>query len=331
MLPRVRAPAHNPLPWLLALVLGSPVHGGCGDDGEAAPPHPVEARPRAEGASGEDVAAPWAERLAAPTVPDLLTALAQPHAEVREHLGPHRLEVTTDFELAAPDPPAEAVPELDAPIVRDQAVHDQLVLRWDAAPESGVRLSLSQANDHDRGRDVVLLGETIHVRHAHRPWVHYPRDSDLIEQWLDDAQRSVHDAVQLAAPRLALRATPLPNAGLEGGPAVEIALELAEREDPSLVAAGPTQGWRTSAEIQAVEGTLVLDASSGAWLSAAIDVRYRLPGADERAQQGQLTLQAQVAPGSPGPIEAPEGSRPLPSRLRYDDEQRRLLDGLAAP
>lgn len=334
MLPRVRAPAHVPMLLLLAISLGS--SGACGDDGATqAPSEPEPAPALPIPAAPDDEAAPsWSERLAQPSVADLLAALAQPHAVTREHVGPHQLQVTTDVELLGTEP-APAVVPLDGPVVEDRSVHDELALRWaapiDDGPDPGPRLSLSQANDHERGRDVVVIGPTVHVRHAHRPWYHYPLDGDLLELWLDDAQRSVHDAVRLAAPRLSLRAAPVDGAGLAGGPAVEITLARAEGDDRSLVAAGPTQAWRAAAEIEAVEGTLRLDAQSGAWLSADLDVRYRLPAADGRTLAGRLRLRAQLAPGSGGTIAAPEGSRPLPQRLRYDDEQRRLLDGLAAP
>ncbi|MEX1369031.1 MAG: hypothetical protein AB1Z98_38245, partial [Nannocystaceae bacterium] len=71
-------------------------------------------------------------RLADPAVPDLLAALAQPHADLRSSLGSHRLHTVTDFELAAPgsaqaEPP---LPAVDAPVVQPQAVHDELTLVW---------------------------------------------------------------------------------------------------------------------------------------------------------------------------------------------------------
>ncbi len=313
---------------LRLLALGSGV-GSCAQDssGEASPRAaeiPTAERPAA--------AEPWTERLTEPTVPDLLAALAQPHARVRQRLGPHRLEVTTDTELTPVGDPPSLHPPLDAPVVSDQAVHDQLQLRWAEPPAPTEALfALSQSNDHERGRDVIVVGQTVHVRQAHRPWFHYTRDSDLVELWLDDAQRSVHDAIELAAPRLALDATTVEGAGLEGGPAVEITLALAETTTSSLIAAGPTQGWRRRIELRAVEGRVRVDAISGAWLVAAVDVRYQLPGADGRTLEGHLRLDAEVAVGAPGTIEAPPESRPVPQRLRYDDEQRRLLDGLAAP
>ncbi len=331
MLPRVAGSQHHGTHGALAVALGHALLViACGGDDQAPPSSASALAPHAE--ASPPAADDWSARLAAPTVPDLLAAVGRPHATIRERVGPHTLTVTTDFALAPVGEPPSAHPKLDAPVVTPQAVHDELSLRWALPPApSEARFALSQANDHDRGRDVVVVGQTVHVRQAHRAWYHYPRDSDVVELWLDDAQRSVHDALELAAPRLSLRAAALPGAGLEGGPAVEITLGLAEAETPALRAAGPTQGWRAGAEIQEVEGVVRLDAASGAWLSATVDVAYGLRGADGRPLQGSLHLEAQVTPGDPGPIEAPPDSSPVPQRLRYDEEQRQLLDGLAAP
>ncbi len=319
MLPRVRRVGSTG-GLGLAIALGAAL--GCGDPQPTSPASAPVASPRAED---------WAERLAAPTLADLLMALAQPHAVVRGALGPHHLETTTVVSLTPTRPPGAGSPELDSPVVPSQAVTDTLTLDWATAPQTGLSLSLSQANDHQRGRDVVVLGDTIHVRKAHRGWFHYERDSDLLESWLDDAQRAAHDAIQLAAPRLTLEATAIPDAGLKQGPAVELTLGLAEQRDATVVAAGPTQRWRKQARLTAIVGTLRLDAHSGAWLFADIQVRYSLTGADGQPLDGQLHLTGKVVPGPPGPIQAPADSQPLPQRLRYEQERRELLDGLAAP
>ncbi|MCH9688199.1 MAG: hypothetical protein K0V04_42605 [Deltaproteobacteria bacterium] len=297
---------------------------GCGDDSSSSAAEQSASQP------GGATATDWTARLAEPTVADLLAALAQPHATLRDAVGPHRLHTTTSFALV-PTTPSSARPALDSPVVPSQAVEDELTLSWGTTAEQGVRLSLTQANDHDRGRDVVVIDETIYVRQAHRGWFHYPRDSDLIEQWLDDAQRSAHDAVQLAAPRLSLHATPVPGEGLDGGPAVEIALALGETRDGAAIAAGPTQAWRDQAQIDAVTGAVRLDTVSGAWLSADIDVSYSLSGPDGQPLQGRLHLKGDVVPGPPSPIQTPTASQPLPQRQRYEQQRRELLDGLAGP
>lgn len=327
ILPPVRGPATRATRWLLAVTLG--VTSSCADDS------PNESAPAgaalAPGAAA--AAVDWSERLREPSVEDLLAALAQPHAAIRPHLGSHELTTSADLSLLPADA-APGVTPLDAPVVQPQAVHDELSLRW-SAPDGAsdgapMRLRLSQTNDHDRGREVIVIDPTVHVRKAHRGWFHYPRDSDRIEQWLDDAQRSVHDVVELAAPQLSVQAAALEGAGLDGGAAVEITLGLDPAVHAERRAAGPTQAWRQGIELSAVEGTLRLDARSGAWLRADVNVRYRLTGADGRPLTGQARLTARVTPGAVT-VEAPADSQPLPSRLRYDDEQRRLLDGLAAP
>lgn len=329
MLPRVRG--RRTVAWCcLAATVGT---AACGDDARQDEAPERTAADHAGPADPASDPAAISARLAEPAVPDLLEALAQPHADLRSALGPHRLDTVTDFELAAPaSAQAEpTLPAVDAPVVQPHAVHDELTLVWLEPDEAGPRLSLSQHNDHDRGRDVIVLGETIHVRQQHRPWVHYTRDSNLLERWLDDAQSSVHDAVQLAAPRLSLQSETIPGGGLRGGDGVEITLGLADEIDTQLAASGPTRAWRGEVQLDAVEGVLRLDASTGAWVTAEIDVRYHLLGADERRLEGRLHLRGTLSPDPDAAVTAPTDSRPLPTRVRYDQEMRELLDGLAAP
>lgn len=336
MLPRVRGPATVTTRGLLAVLLTAALGSApaCGDDEPTTEAEPGPAAPR----RADDQEPAWAERLAEPSVADLLAALHQPHALVRQAVGPHRLHVVTDLSLSPPpDPAAEAegsrraLRPVDEPVVEGQAVHDELTLVWQGSDHAGDHLSLSQHNDHDRGRDVVVVGETVHVRKEHRGWTHYTRDSDVLEHWLDDAQRSVHGAVELAAPRLRLTPTPRDGAGLRGAAGVEIALDLTDEVDETQIASGPTQTWRKDATVEAIEGTLTLDAATGAWLSATIDVRYGVPGADGRPLTGHLRLEATLEADPSQAVSAPPDSQPLPTRIRYEQEQHELLHGLAAP
>jgi len=326
MLPRVRGLAPGAMRWVLAAALAG--GSACDDDGDG--PGDPAAEPSRLPSRGAAPAESWSTRLQQPSVDDLLAALAQPHATLRDRLGPHQLQTTADFSLVPSGPPPAEHPPLDQPVVRPQQLHDELTLRFVPDP-AGLRASLRQANDHERGREVVVADETIHVRKAHREWFHYPRDSDLIEQWLDDAQRSVHDVVQLAAPRLALTAAAVDGAGVDGAAAVEITLGLADGNAAERVAAGPTQRWRAGAQIDAITGTVRLDAQSGAWLHADVDVRYRVKGADGRELAGHVHLTGRVTLDPSLAVQPPAESAPLPSRLRYDHEQRELLRGLAAP
>jgi hypothetical protein len=268
----------------------------------------------------------WAARLREPSVEVLLEALAQPHAAVREGLGPHRLRWSADFSLggAGSEPPEDAA--LDAPAVLDDAVHDELELRWTVDQAGLPRMRLHQANDHDRGREIILVDGHVHWRDLHRPWQFYPVESDLHERWLDEAQHGVHDVVQLAAPRLRLDAKP----SADGTIALELGTSDVEngahRRDAQI------SRWRAGAEIERVSGRVVLDAS-GAWRSADVTVQYALQAADGRTLRGSVHLEGEVEPLPPEAVDirAPNDSEPLEERTRLHEERRELLDGLAAP
>lgn len=290
-----------------------------------------EADPARQRASTKD--APWADALRDPGVETVLRALAQPHAAVRDAIGPHRLRYTAELSLVDPaSGDDEALPELDAPAVLDQEVHDELELVWAPSSPATPRLRLRQSNDHERGREVILVDGRLHTRQRHRPWVHYPVETDLHERWLDDAQRAVHDVVELAAPRLRIDAQTTDRPGFDGA-AVALKLGLAEATNATLQRSGSVSRWRGQAEVQQVSGEIVLDATTGAWLSANVDVQYALEAADGRTLRGAVHLEGTVEPLPEGGVDirAPADSEPLAERTRLQAERQELLDGLAAP
>ena len=317
--PRVpsRARTNCRLSLWLALVV---VSAGC----SPAPDESNGAPRSARAADPED----WGAALRDPSVETTLRAVGQPHAAVREGIGPHRLHYTAELSLEDPTTDdAEALPELDAPAVLDDSVKDELELLW--APRDGAtRFSLRQLNDKDRGREVILVDGRVHTRERHRAWEHYAVETDLHERWLDDAQRAVHDVLELAAPRLHVTAKDSSTPDL-----VVLQLGLAEATTEALRRAGTVSRWRGGAEIQQVSGEIVLEASTGAWRSATVDVRYALQAADGRTLRGTVHFEGAVEPLSAGggDIRAPADSEPLAERTRLQAERQELLDGLAAP
>jgi hypothetical protein len=314
--------------WLRRVLVGLALQAAvaCGDD-EA--PAPAEA-----GAAPADPGTPWAERVGSHRVAELVAALAQPHAIARAAYGPHRLHTRAVFDLAPPPSEDDVVPALDQPVVAPQHLEDELELRFTAAAGDPPTFALSQKNDHDRGREVVVEGGRVYVKKAHRGWLHYPLESDLYERWLDDGYHAVRDAVELAAPRLSFTTATRQGEGLSGGDAIEVTLSLADAVDASLVSTSPTRTWRADAEIESVRGTILLDAATGLWLSADIDVDYGLAAADGRALAGNLQLTAAIEAGPDAaidPVKAPADASPLPERARYEAQAERLLDGLGAP
>lgn len=257
--------------------------------------------------------------LATPSPATLLAALGQGHAVARELLGKHSLRYTADFKLA---PEAAAKPVVDQPIALAQEVRDELELRWGAGPGEPVRFYLSQKTDKHRGREVIVLDEQVYTRLMHRGWHARPLDGDVHLRWLDEAQRSVHDVVAFAAPALAVTAT-------EEGDVVRVELARGAAVDPALAAAGAGSQWRQRAELTEISGSVTLQRATGLWTAAEVHVRYVAVDDQGRRMLGETHLTGEVEAAEDLQVAAPEGAQPLPERVRYETERRRLLGGLA--
>jgi hypothetical protein len=274
----------------------------------------------------------WSAKLEQGEPGDLLAALAQPHAVAREAIGPHRLRYTGSFSLQ-PSDPSDAPPPLDGPVVPSQSVADALTLVWATPEAEGPRFSLTQNNDHERGRDVIVEGGQVYTRLHPRDWMFYPLETDVYELWLDDAQTAPHDLLQFAAPQLSVTASPRPGEGLAGGDAIAFDLGASDHEQPALRAEGPTRAWREGVVLDEIRGAIVVDGATGVWLNADIGIHYALAGADGRELRGAIQLRGAVEPltEDAAVVTAPAEALPLPQRTRYEEERARLLDGLAAP
>lgn len=307
---------------LLWVPLASVAPAGCDDAEEPAgqagsqlPPRPGVTRQGQADAARAKVDA----LLAAPGPGPLLAALAQDHGVARELLGRHVLRSSAKFSLL---PTTPARPVVDEPVLLAQEVADELELRWGSGPGEPVRMALSQHTDKHRGREVTIVDERAYTRMMHRGWEARPVDSDVHLRWLDEAQRSVHDAVALAAPALAVTA-------VEEGEAVRVELSLAAAADPSQAQTGPGREWRGSIEITAIRGQITLQRATGLWQRAELHVEYGLTDALGRKLAGETHLTGSVEAAPELEIRAPEHAQPLPERVRYEVERRRLLGGLA--
>lgn len=302
-------------PLLLALALAP---ASCGEDEGAAP---TTAAPEPGQASPARPAADLDAFVAAPTVEGLLALLGQSHRAAREALGPHRIQSTADLALRPPgDLPR---PIVDGPAPAPQVVHDDLLLVWAGKDDRDLRLHLRQGPDEAGARELVIIGEDVHTRLPYRTFLRRELDSDVHWLWLDDAFHHVHDLVELAAPSLVVSL-----AGDADG-LVHVELTRSESADPTRVATGLGREWRAAAAITAIEGTLDLDRRAGIWRRADLRVAYTTKDAAGNLLQGEARLHAELTPDPALTVEAPARSAALPTRPRYDDERRHLLDGLA--
>jgi len=315
------------LRFVRALAVLSVLHG-CGGS-EDAQTQDTQGTVEPSASEGADVSAAI-EAATSGSPAELVALLQRAHADVRGDLGAHRLEATTDFEVAATESPP-ALPPVDSRFTVPRSVHDELRLTWlPPADDDRPRFSLGQSNDHDRGRDVIAVDGHIYTRLPHRPWLRRDLDTDLHERWLDDAYRSVGDVVELAAPQLDIvRAGTRTVDGREG-----VVLELTRADTPRNVErpGDPRASWRAAARILEVEGELVVDAGTGAWLNADIAVKYAITAEHGAQLRGSVHVRAGLAPLERLPaIEAPADAIAYPERRRLDLERDELLDGLATP
>jgi hypothetical protein len=302
------------------------IAGACGDDDD------VDAAGAAT-PTATATASPWRAGLAQGELDAVLGALRQGHLDVRGGLGPHRTKVHAELALVPEGAPATHEPKVDELRPVEQHVVDDLELVWASAVGNRPRFSLRQSNDHERGREIVVDGLRMYTRHRHRGWYVQDLQADVHELWLDDAQRSIYDALALAAPRLAVTASEIAGEGISGGDAIRLTLTTQAGRDAARVLAGHGQDWRSTADIEEVSGDVLLDAATGAWLTAEVHVRYAMAGPDGRRLRGSLDVSGTVAPLSPelARIEIPSDAQPLLERTRYEAERARLLDGLAGP
>lgn len=271
--------------------------------------------------------------LAEPGPTTLLAALAQPHRDVREHVGPHRLRYTGEYALVPVEEPGR--PKVGEPVLEGREVTDELTLEWASGAGEPLAFHLVQKSDHDDSRHIVVLDERMYTHLEHRGWFWRELDSELHEQWLDDAVHCLHDAVALAAPRLTV--TVGEGEGQGDGGTMLATLSLAEATDRELIQSeavtGPGTAWRHKAQIEDVSGQIVLDREDGSWRSGEVEVGYTLADRLGRKLRGRLRVEARLEPAGAGDLEItpPEGAEPVPERERYEVERAKLLDGLAAP
>jgi hypothetical protein len=300
---------------------------GCGNEDEPSRAGYVTERDAANEASARVEAF-----MAAPRWSSFIDLLETRHGVARNLLGPHRLRYTAQLETGPVGVDAgAALPDVAVgePIYERFAVTDELELRWGSALGEPPRLSLEQHNEHQHGRALIVLGEQTWTQLDGRAWFAGPLETDLWQQWADDAQHAVLDLVQLAGPHADLGE--LEPIEVDGRPAVRVSLRASEAHHPERTLEAPTP-WRHGATVDIATASIVLDRATGLWLAAQIELSWQFQDAAGRKVAGLARFDGRVEILVEPPLIAPPAtSEPLPERERPELLRERMLDGLAGP
>jgi hypothetical protein len=249
---------------------------------------------------------------------ELARAVALPHGRLAALLGPHRLTITSSFEVS------------EAGQVVDQLT-DEISLDF-AAPEAWHGTSNNSA---DYGREVIFTDGSLYLRARYQRWHQRPPTNDAEPTALRDRFYDAGAATwDLLAPAIALA----DQGAIAGEPknggkqARKIAISFAPQPSKPARELVTQRKWRESRTVDAVEGEALLDAATGALLHLSLrgTVGYMRDG---KAFSMKVSLESAVALGPPPAIAAPDADEVVrtPGRMHEVDERDKLLERIAPP
>lgn len=254
-------------------------------------------------------------------------ALFTPGHTLAARLGPHRLTCKATTSSSVPGYPArKVVQEMAWTVDRDGNFH-------------------ARKNTHEQyGQEVILAGGWLHSRLRHSKYVRRkPREREAA-RILDRMASYLPDYADLLARFLKLEQGGAGKLGSRAGTKIKLSL----RDKPAPVGdevPGPARRWRSSAEVTALSGEVLMDGETGVPLS--VDLKARLtfqaprPGKAAPANgipavlsdklTGTMTLalsQRVDRLGEVGPIKAPPEEETVTDvRRRRLELERQILSG----
>jgi hypothetical protein len=285
---------------------------GCGRDGGVA-----------DSELGELVIAPKLAdhaidvELASRDAGELARAVALPHRRLAALLGPHRLAITSSFEVS------------EAGKIVDQLT-DELSLDF-ASPTAWHGTSNNSA---EYGRETIFLDGSLYLRARYQRWHQRPPTNDVEPAALADRFYDAGAATwDLLSPSITVTdqgattsATSPPRA------ARKIAITSAASPQKPAREALTQRKWRESRTVEGVEGEAVLDATTGAPLRLALrgTVGFMRDG---KAYSMRVNVTSAVTSLEAPSISAPDPAEVVqtPVRMHEVDERDKLLERIAPP
>lgn len=265
-----------------------------------------------------------AEKRTAPTIdlnrvgtdPEALaTALVRPHHDTFAVLGAHSVSIVITTRVSEH---GKVVSELDEKTLLERS-------------DDGAFYAV-YTNSQDYGREATFVGGKLFLRPRYQRWhARDPSAPDEPVNLADQFYEPIAATWDLVAPGVAL--ADKGNAQVSGRAGRAIAVSRAavvRRAAPEPLA---QRKWRERRTVDAVAGTVVVDAKHGVPLAVNLTGTIGFQR-DNRHFTMQITLQSEVTNvGQPAPITAPPEADVVatPERLREVDDRDFLLQGIAPP
>ena len=154
----------------------------------------------------------------------------------------------------------------------------------------------------------------------------------MTEMWLTDASRCAYDVFSLAGPGLSIEKSSRSDTHIRYTVGLHANAPVAM--PPPSRGSHPPDAWQAGAVVTSLRGHVSLDASTGSWSEAAVELNFRVSPREARASgaTGRVQVEARFTPlAKPPRWPVPETSVPMPARRRLTHEAQSLLDGLARP
>lgn len=210
----------------------------------------------------------------------------------------------------------------------EDAARDAVTTTTDLWMDHAGQFRLTESNDRDGGREVVLTGKTLTVGLRHGKLTRRPAQEPEVTRTLEEALGGPWAAWQIARRQARVDRTE------EGSPGARIAVYKLSRAGTPVAPEAtpddpPLRRWRGSVSVSDLNGEVRLDLATQAVVAARIEARFSFTR-DGAPFQGSVNAEAALTEAGKVPTITPPPADELLPRQRTILEERALLGRAAS-